>query len=49
MAMRNTPANVDAYIAAKPGEVWVILEQLRELITTTAPGAGEVISYAMPA
>jgi uncharacterized protein YdhG (YjbR/CyaY superfamily) len=39
---------IDAYIAAFPAGVQVILEKLRQIIKDAAPGAQEVISYGMP-
>jgi uncharacterized protein YdhG (YjbR/CyaY superfamily) len=43
------PKNVDEYIAAFPQDVQVRLEQMRQTIKKTAPGAEELISYQMPA
>ncbi|MDE3251979.1 MAG: DUF1801 domain-containing protein, partial [Bacteroidota bacterium] len=43
------PENVDAYIAGFPGEVQILLQQLRNTIQKTAPDAQEKISYGMPA
>jgi uncharacterized protein YdhG (YjbR/CyaY superfamily) len=45
----TTPASVDAYLAAQPGERRAALEQLRAAIRAAAPGAEESISYQMPA
>ena len=42
------PKNVDAYIAAAPKAVRAKLNQLRSIITKTAPEAGERISYGIP-
>lgn len=47
--MSAPPKNVDAYIAAQPEQAAKKLEQLRQLIKTTAPKAEELISYGMPA
>ena len=41
--------NVDAYIALFPADIQLKLEQIRQLIKTTAPEATEQISYGMPA
>jgi uncharacterized protein YdhG (YjbR/CyaY superfamily) len=43
------PANIDAYVAAFPGDVQKILEQVRLTVRKAAPGADETISYGMPA
>lgn len=48
MATRSTTGTIDAYIAGFPAETQKALEELRALITATAPGATETISYAMP-
>jgi uncharacterized protein YdhG (YjbR/CyaY superfamily) len=45
----DKPNNIDEYIAVFPGEVQVILEQIRAAIKEAAPKATEVISYGMPA
>ncbi len=42
------PVNTDAYIAEFPKETQVLLEQMRKTIQEAAPGAEEIISYAMP-
>ena len=42
------PTNVDAYIAAAPKKLQRKLSELRVIIRTAAPGAGERISYGMP-
>ena len=39
---------VDEYIAQAPKEVQEKLQELRAVIRTAAPGAGERISYGMP-
>jgi uncharacterized protein YdhG (YjbR/CyaY superfamily) len=43
------PATIDDYISSKPAAVHVILDQVRWTIRSAAPGAGERISYQMPA
>lgn len=43
------PANMDAYIAAFPGNIQRVLEQIRMAIKKATPGTEEVISYGMPA
>lgn len=48
MADRDTPPNVDAYIAAQSDSVRPRLEQVRQLIKRAAPIAEESISYGMP-
>jgi uncharacterized protein YdhG (YjbR/CyaY superfamily) len=40
---------VDEYISAFPAEVQLVLEELRRTIHEAVPGAGEKISYQMPA
>jgi uncharacterized protein YdhG (YjbR/CyaY superfamily) len=40
--------NVDEYVASFPEAVQILLEQLREIIISTAPDAEERISYGMP-
>ena len=42
------PKNVDEYIAQAPEEAQRKLQELREVIRTTAPEAEERISYGMP-
>jgi len=39
---------IDAYIAAFPKDIQVILEKLRRVIREAAPGAEEAIAYAIP-
>jgi uncharacterized protein YdhG (YjbR/CyaY superfamily) len=41
-------ASVDEYISVFPQHVQVIMQQIRKTILQAAPGAQEVISYAMP-
>ena len=42
------PASVDAYLDALPEEQRVALQLLREQCLAAAPGADEVIAYAIP-
>lgn len=49
IADQPIPENVEAYIAAQPRPVQVLLKQLRKAIKSAAPGATESISYRMPA
>ena len=44
----TVPSSVDEYIAATPGGVQPMLQQLRETIRAAAPEAEERISYGMP-
>ncbi len=48
MTGRSTAESIDAYIAEFPSDVQVVLEQMRAIIKTAAPGAVETISYAIP-
>ena len=43
-----TAESIDAYIAAFPDEVQVLLEQVRATIHKAAPEAKEAIKYAIP-
>ena len=45
---RSTAGSIDEYIAEFPADTQKILEQVRELIRTSAPEATETISYAIP-
>ena len=45
----NKPADIDAYIAGFPEPIQNLLEEVRATIKRTAPEAGEMISYGMPA
>ena len=45
---KNTPIDIDAYIAGCPAEVQEILTAIRETIREEAPHAKEVISYGIP-
>lgn len=47
--MMNKPVDVDAYITSFPGDVQILLEQLRATIKEAAPQATEMISYGIPA
>jgi len=40
---------VEEYLSSQPGDIVILLEELREAIRDSAPGAEEVISYNMPA
>lgn len=46
---RQTPKNIDEYIARFSPGVQAILERIRATIRKVAPGAQEVISYQIPA
>jgi uncharacterized protein YdhG (YjbR/CyaY superfamily) len=48
MANRSTAGSIDEYIAEFPSETQKVLEELRALITVSAPDATETISYAIP-
>jgi uncharacterized protein YdhG (YjbR/CyaY superfamily) len=48
MASRSTAQTIDEYIAGFPPETQRVLEEMRALIRTAAPGATETISYAIP-
>lgn len=48
MADRSTATPIDEYIAGFPPETQRVLEELRSLIRSAAPGATETISYAIP-
>lgn len=49
MEKQDQPYNtIDAYIALFPGDVQIILNELREVIRAAAPEAKEKISYRMP-
>jgi uncharacterized protein YdhG (YjbR/CyaY superfamily) len=47
-ANRNTPSNIDEYIAAFSPEIQSILENIRVTIRKAAPDAEEKISYQIP-
>lgn len=48
IANKNTPKNIDEYIAGFPAAVQASLEQLRATIRKAAPDAEETISYQIP-
>ena len=48
MAGRSTGGTIDGYIAGFPAETQKALREMRALIQSTAPGATETISYAIP-
>lgn len=45
---RNTPKDIDEYIAGFPPDIQQILQRIRATIRDAAPEAQEKISYAMP-
>lgn len=45
----DKPVSVDAYIERLPAEVREILQEVRRTMHDAVPGAGEKISYAIPA
>ena len=47
-ADKQTPHDIDEYIAGFPEEVQVILQKIRSTIHQVAPDATEKISYQMP-
>jgi uncharacterized protein YdhG (YjbR/CyaY superfamily) len=42
------PKTFDEYLTVFPPETQMVLEQMRDIIRKTAPGAEETISYGMP-
>lgn len=48
MPSRSRAQSIDEYIAEFPPETRKVLEEMRELIRSAAPGATETMSYAMP-
>jgi uncharacterized protein YdhG (YjbR/CyaY superfamily) len=48
-AMKKDFSNVEEYISKFPPEVRIRLEQMRNSIRSSAPGATEEIAYGMPA
>ena len=46
---RNAPENIDEYISAFSPDVQAILQQVRQVVRSAAPGARETISYQIPA
>jgi uncharacterized protein YdhG (YjbR/CyaY superfamily) len=49
MKKDHIAASVDAYISGFPVDVQKVLNEMRQLIKSTAPEAREEISYGMPA
>jgi len=47
--MGERPATVDEYIDSRPGDAAEILREIRRRVHAAVPGAGEVISYGIPA
>ena len=47
--MADTFTTIDDYIGSFPDDVQVILKEVRRTIRKAAPGAGETISYQIPA
>lgn len=45
---KETPKDIESYIANSPQEAHDILRELREIIISTVPGAEEKISYNVP-
>ena len=45
---QSAATTIDGYIAAFPGEVQEILEQIRRVIRETVPEAEETMSYQIP-
>jgi uncharacterized protein YdhG (YjbR/CyaY superfamily) len=45
---RSQAKTVDEYIAGFPPDTGQVLQEMRELIASLAPGATETISYAIP-
>lgn len=45
---KQTPQDIDEYIAGFPSDIRAILEKVRAVIREAAPGAEEAISYQMP-
>ena len=48
MAERSKSVSIDEYILEFPPETQAVLEEMRALIRATAPGATELMSYAIP-
>lgn len=46
---RTSFSTIDEYIESFPGEVRVILQQVRQTIQAEVPGSEEAISYQIPA
>ncbi len=45
---KDTPNNIDGYIAQFPDDVQQILRQIRAIVRTAAPEAEERIGYGLP-
>lgn len=48
VAARSKATSIDEYIAEFPQETREVLQELRTLIASQAPGANETIAYAIP-
>ena len=48
MTNRSTAGSIDEYIAEFPPQTQTVLQEMRALITASAPEATETISYAIP-
>ena len=48
MTKRPTVASVDEYISEFPPETQEVLQEVRAVVRTAAPGTTETISYAIP-
>ena len=46
---RTMPTSIDDYISAFSPDVQAILQKIRQIVRSAAPGAQETISYQMPA
>jgi uncharacterized protein YdhG (YjbR/CyaY superfamily) len=49
MMRGKTPSTIDEYIVSFPGDVQVVLQNMRRTIQKAAPDAVEAIRYQMPA
>ena len=49
MATSSPAENVDQYVARFAPEIQAVLQRVRQVVRSAAPGAQEVISYQMPA
>src|SRR6185369_1983952 len=47
--MSKAPETIDEYISAFSPDVQTILQQIRQVVQSAAPGAQETISYQIPA
>ncbi len=45
---KESPQNIDEYIAGYPKDVQIILEKIRSTVRQAAPAAQETIKYKMP-